>query len=247
MPSLHILRTAALLSFAVWAAPAAAAEPAAPEPEAGDAKFFTDFTWQTFRDHPPAQARIDMEKIDHDLLSAAVFHETNRRRENEGLPTLLHHPGVRGVALMQAKIMAERGSISHVNPKLPEKETPADRFRLAGLKLAFAAENVATAFGLEYTSGKPVYVRTEDGKKRFSREPDGMPLPMHTYLTFADDLLEGWMNSPGHRANIVSTDPQFLGASSRPSTNDIGMPMFYCAQVFYTPLPTVAPPPPPAR
>lgn len=227
----HPLLRAAFFSLIVSAAVAA--------PDA--AQRFTDQTWRTFRELESAKARIDMDKIDYDLLSAAVFHETNKRRENEGLPTLLHHAKLREVALMQAKIMAERGSISHVNPKLPAKETPADRLRLAGLNLAYAAENVATAFGLEYQSGAQVYIREENGKKLFSPEPDGEPLKMHTYITFAEDLLDGWMNSPGHRANIVSTDPQYLGASSQPGTNDLGMPIFYCAQEFYTPLPSFVP------
>jgi uncharacterized protein YkwD len=201
------------------------------------AKLFTDYTAESFRELDRARERIDLEKIDSDLLSAAVFHETNRRRSKEKLPALRHHVELRDAARMQAKIMAERGSISHVNPKLPEKKTMEDRFRLAGLQPAFAAENVATAFGLKYEEGEQVYVREENGKKRFSREPDGPPIEMHTYVSFAEALLNSWMNSPPHRKNIVSPEPEYLGTNCQPKTSDIGMPMFYCAQEFYTPLP----------
>ncbi len=217
-----------LLSLVLVGLSASAAEPA---------KLFTKYTAETFRQFDRAGEKIDFTKIDFDLLSAAVFHETNRRRLKENLSTLRPLVELRDVAQMQAKIMAERGSISHVNPKLPEKKTPEDRFRLAGLRPAFAAENVATAFGLVYEDREQVYVREENGKKRFSREPDGPLIEMHTYVSFAEALLDSWMNSPPHRKNIVSTEPEFLGTSCQPKTSGIGMPMFYCAQEFYTPLP----------
>jgi uncharacterized protein YkwD len=202
------------------------------------AKLFTEYTPETFREMDRAKEDIDFTKIDDDLLSAAVFHETNRRRSQEKLSPLQYHVALRDAARMQSEIMAKRGSISHINPDLPEKKTPADRFRLAGLQPAFTAENVATAFGIEYMDGEQVYVREENGGKKFSREPDGQPIPMHSYVSFAEALLDAWMKSPGHRKNIVSTEPQYLAASCHPRMSDKGMPMFYCAQAFYTPLPS---------
>ena len=145
---------------------------------------------------------------------------------------------------MQAVIMAERGAISHVNPESPGKETPADRLRLAGLEAGYSAENVATAFALAYPQGKPFYTREENGKKIFSLEPDGTPVPPHTYVSFAAALLDSWMASAPHRKNILSPEPKFLGAGSQLSANQAtGMPLFYCAQVFFTPLKQIPPGP----
>jgi uncharacterized protein YkwD len=232
-----------LILLFVGGAVALAAETAPLQNNSEPPKVFTEHTAETFRQLEQAQEKIDFDKIDFDLLSAAVFHETNKRREKEKLPPLRDHAKLREVALMQATIMARRGSISHVNPALPEKETPRMRFQLAGLKPAFGAENVATAFGLNYKEDEPVYIREGNGKKIFSREPDGQPIEMHTYVSFAEALLDSWMASPHHRENIVSTKAELLGASCQPKTNDIGMPMFYCAQEFYTPLREPAPPP----
>ncbi|MDB6153150.1 MAG: hypothetical protein JWL90_1603 [Chthoniobacteraceae bacterium] len=181
-----------------------------------------------------AGEKIDLGQIDSDLLSAAIFHETNKRRQIEGLPPMLDQPQLRAAARMQADIMAERGSVSHVNPGLLGKETVADRFLLAGLTPGFSAENVATAFGLRYRAGEPLYTREVNGKKLFSREKNGDPIEMHTYLSLAESVLNQWMASPEHRANIVS-NARFLGAGCQVATNGHGMPVFYCAQTFYTP------------
>lgn len=211
-------------------------------------RLFEEFNWSSFQEFEPAQQEIDFDRVNTNLLSAAVFHETNRRREREGLPALAHHSGARRAAALQAKVMAARGSISHQNPEQPELATLQDRLAEVGLRPRFAAENVATAFGLQYESGKPFFERVENGRTIYSFKPNGPPIPPHTYLSFAKALLDQWMNSPGHRKNIVSSEPEFLGASSLPGkTGNSGksgprrsgpsrMPVFYCAQVFYTPL-----------
>jgi len=203
-------------------------------PQAG-AEFFTDYDEQTFARLAPAGQKIDMEKIDDDLLSAAVFHETNKRRKQHGLLPLRHERKVRDAAQMQAEIMATRGAISHHNPEIPEKASPDDRVRLAGLAPGFVAENVGTAFGVSYKSGEPVYSRETDGKKLLSREPEGEAIPAHTYLTFARAWLDDLMASPLHRGSIISPKPVFLGVSCRLKRNELGMPLFYGTQVFYRP------------
>lgn len=200
-------------------------------------RIFSNYDAESFQKLEEAQQKIDPGHVNHDLLSAAVFHETNQRRLTEKLPPLDYEPKLGDAAKMQAVIMEERGSISHVNPESPGKETPTDRLPLAGLEAGYSAENVATAFALAYPQGKPFYTREENGKTIFSLEPDGTPVPPHTYVSFAAALLDSWMASSPHRKNILSPEPKFLGAASQLSTKQAsGMPLFYCAQVFFTPL-----------
>lgn len=217
------------------AALAQGAATAPPSPPRDAQQLFNVFTAETFRSLPAAAEKIDLEQIDDDLLSAAVFHETNKRRKQHGLPALAHEPKLRHAAEMQAEIMAARGAISHDNPEIIGKETTAARLRLAGLNIGFAAENVATAFGVSYKKGEQVYPREENGKKFLSREPAGEAIPPHTYVTFAEALLDDLMASPLHRGSIVSPKPAFLAVGCRLKVNELGMPLFYCAQEFYTP------------
>ena len=88
---------------------------------------------------------------------------------------------------------------------------------------------------MAHLEGKPFYTREENGKKIFSLEPDGTPVPPHIYVSFAAALFDSWMASAPHRKNILSPESKFLGTRSRLSINPAtGMPLFYCAQVFFT-------------
>jgi len=72
----------------------------------------------------------------------------------------------------------------------------ADRARAVGLHTSFLAENVASAFGRRYKSGAKFFVREEAGRKIYSYEPNGPAIPMHSYLSFAEALVDEWMSSP---------------------------------------------------
>jgi len=183
-----------------------------------------------------AKDEIRFEAVKSELLSAAVLHETNRRRVAEGLPALKHHAKAIQAAEIQSQIMKKRGSISHENPEVPKHGTLIKRVESVGVKPGFAAENVATAFGLSYVSGRSFYKREGRGKTVFSYTPEGPGMPPHTYESFARALVEAWMNSPGHRKNILHESAEYLGASCVASLAKSEMPIFYCTQVFLAPL-----------
>lgn len=190
----------------------------------------SDF-WQD----PALTARIDFESIDYDLLAAAVFHETNRQRAKHGLPALAYHQELREAARIQARGMQKKGLISHEHPH-EEKETLADRLEYVGLKGRYFSENVALVFGRQYESGEPFFSREENGKQVVSETPGGPPIPGHTYLSFARTLVGSWMDSPGHRKNILATEPEMLGAESLHTRGPEGMDRFYSVQVLFAPL-----------
>ena len=103
---------------------------------------------------------------------------------------------------------------------------------MAGFDFRFLAENVATQFTIQYQSGRTVY-RVPAGTG-FSYRPDGPPLPRHTYRTFAATVLAQWMNSPGHRQNILSDEPERFGSDCRLRQEQSGLDQFYCVQLFGT-------------
>lgn len=206
-------------------------------PERSASNNYSAGSWETFSSLPAAQAELTPEKFDTNLLSAAVLHATNAERNKHQLAPLRHHPGAERAAALQAEIMRGRGSISHDNPSHPKLQTLEDRVRAVGLKYRFIAENVATAFALRYESGRAFYPRTVDSKTIVSYTPDGPPIPPHSYASFAQALVQNWMNSPGHRKNILSTNASYLGASCLPEPNPTVVRKFYCAQVFFTPTP----------
>jgi len=233
---LHFLPLAAVFAFAV---PAAPGEPSFPPPIQVDDERAAALHRQNpdeFRSDPAVGAEIDFDDIDYDLLAAAVFHETNRRRAEHNLPALEYKRELREASRIQARGMKHEQGISHEHPK-EDKQTVEDRLEHVGLNPRFFSENVAMVFGIRYESGEPFYIRREDGRRILSDEPGGPPIPPHTYQSFAEGLLESWMDSPGHRRNILATQPDSLGAECHHDRGEDGMDRFFCAQVFFAPLP----------
>jgi len=177
---------------------------------------------------------IDVEAFDRPLLIAAVFHETNRRRVAEKLPRLHGGKALNEAADMQAAMMAVRMEVEHDNP-LHGQHTPAERVRAAGLDPELVAENIAmTPVPVPPIAGE-VYVRIEGGRRIFSAEPGGPEVRPHTYASFARAVLDQWMNSPGHRANILDPRLTRLGCGCRPGRTINGMDAIYAVQVFCMP------------
>jgi uncharacterized protein YkwD len=195
----------------------------------------TEFDFKSFRQQPRASREIDFDQIDIPLLAAAVFHETNRRRSEQNLPALRYRREAQEAAEIQAQGMAQANRVAHEHPDQALRDL-ADRVAHVGLRPAFAAENVAMTFGIQYQSGRPVYPRQQQASTVFSYSPDGPAIKAHTYLSYAESLVDQWMDSPGHRKNILHKTPEEMGTGHVHGINDIGMDVFYSVQVFFKPL-----------
>ena len=233
------LKRVALWLSMLAALQAFAADQIISKPRPGGTRNATDLFTQhdpvSFSKLPQARQVIDPDAVNFDLLDAAVFHETNRRRQQQRLSALKYDERARAAAQMQSRDMAKGGFLDHENPD-PTKKTMNDRAKLAGLRPRALAENVASTFGRRYKSGQPFYSREESGRKIYSAQPDGPPIPMHTYLSFAEALVDSWMKSPGHRKNILHSDVEYVGCACELPRNPNAMETFYCTQVFFTPL-----------
>src|SRR5438876_12299025 len=142
--------SALFIAFALPHGNAANVASALPHP-AEESAWFTQYNASTFRQLPAARQSIDLSHLNQDLLDAAVFHETNRRRQQHGLAPLPYDGTARQMARMQSRAMAQSGLVSHENPE-PSKRTMTDRARLAGLRPSFLAENGPASFGGQHKS-----------------------------------------------------------------------------------------------
>ncbi|MDA8142298.1 MAG: CAP domain-containing protein [Desulfobacteraceae bacterium] len=177
-----------------------------------------------------AERPINAPKVDHNLLIAAIFQETNMRRRENGLAPLRHEPRLDAAARQHAASMAQHNYLSHTDPYNAKYRAPKERALEAGFQFRFLAENIATHFAIQYQSGTPVYqVPAGTG---YSYQPNGSPILKHTYQSFAATLLDQWMNSPGHRQNILSVEPDLFGSDCRLRSEQDGLDKFYCVQLF---------------
>ncbi len=180
---------------------------------------------------------IDLAHFRPDLAARAIFEESNRQRSAAGLPKLAPLAGAQTAARWQAQTMAQAGAISHVNSSDRTRRTLEDRIRANGITFRFIAENVAVNFAINYEARRPVYQRKGPaGEMLFSYTGDGPALPPHTYASFARAIVSQWMNSSGHRQNLLSRKAKYLGCAALPGLRDqhAGLGSIYGAQVFVT-------------
>lgn len=172
---------------------------------------YSRYTVENFRTYAPFGKTIDAEKPDYALLDAAVYFVTNEARVKQGKRAVPYHPRLEKTAFDYAREMVAKDFFSHEHPSDPAQRKPSDRGKLAGIKNASLAENIAENFAIQYEAGKSVYVM-DPAKGIFSyTSPDGPAIPMHTYLSLAQALVDQWMKSPGHRANILSDNNRSFG------------------------------------
>lgn len=191
---------------------------------------------EEFDQLPEVQSVIDYGNFDQSLMVAAIFHETNRVRRQMGLRPFTHLPKLDKAADLKAAIGVMQGELSHRNP-MPLTSTPADRVRAVGLSYRQVAENIARLGILNLPAGvTQVGVRTRTGRDEYYQLDTKSTLEPRTYAGFAAAVVQAWMNSPTHRANIVNPGFQSLGCGARVCRDLANRhEQIYAAQVFFTP------------
>ena len=136
-----------------------------------------------FENFGPARQPVSSGRLDHELLSAAVFYYTNAERAHSGRPLLAWCDPLGRAAERHSSDMAQQGFFSHVHPNDASRRTFVDRLRSEGIPLVASAENIAQW-------------RVSEGD---------------TYLGFARRIVGSWMDSSVHRTNILARDYAYLG------------------------------------
>ncbi len=163
-------------------------------------------------------------------IDQAIAHFTNEARCRNGLPALLADPALREAAIIQADNMTALDQFSHVT-SAPGAETMQQRFDMAGVTYRRAAENIITGFFMQYVARSSYY--TEDAELCLFVDYDtGRPLQRHTYATLGEALVMRWMDSPGHRANILTPGITRHGAAMAPSVDKSLCGGLMAVQVF---------------
>jgi uncharacterized protein YkwD len=148
------------------------------------------------------------EKFSLAELNAALLKETNRVRGVHGRKPLSLLPALAGAADDHTAFMAMTFTVSHTSP-IPGQKNAVERARMHGLDYAsLVAENVlSTAFAVPHES------------------PDAC-------AEIAATLVAQWMDSPGHRANLLHRDFTDVGCAVRYVVFPGGGEKFFATQVF---------------
>lgn len=176
---------------------------------------------------------LDFKNIDYPLLQAAIFYFTNLERQKSGLPQLKHSKEVEITASGHAQDMVSYNFYGHTSP-IRFRRTLRDRLNRSGLNPKYIGENICSTFGLQYQAGKKVSKPTKPGEFRYLSTSNRAIIPPHTYRSFAQSAVKLWMDSPGHRQNILNPKFTHLGCGTAVyfEKSFYGMPYFMAVQNF---------------
>ncbi|MBU0544339.1 MAG: CAP domain-containing protein [Proteobacteria bacterium] len=127
----------------------------------------------------------ELEKYIHDLI--------NRERGKNGLSSLAFNKSLKEIARRHSEDMAGRNYFSHYSP---EGHGFSDRYKQAGYVCKIPGKGMSYLAGAENIYQNNLYNRVKivNGIKYYDWN-----LPE----TIAETTVEGWMNSPEHRKNIL--------------------------------------------
>lgn len=168
---------------------------------------------------------ISYKQLNQALLDAAILAQVNFYRCKHGLPKLAAASGLRKQASKHSKWMAKAGKLSHQATSGTTRNLKG-RLKSSGLKYKTGAENIGV-MRLYNIDNRQFLIRSS-GKCVFTT-PSGQPIGRHSYRSLARLAVREWMESPGHRRNILRRNLRYTGAGGgvRPSAQ-------YCGAVFLT-------------
>ena len=160
--------------------------------------------------HPTATPQVKFpggSPLEIALIEDWVIRLTNEEREKAGLRLFDHDPAISSIAGMHSEQMVLFG-LSHT---ILGKD-PTDRALEAGYNCRAYHGDGSYSYGLSENIAEHPRVKhwvgTSSGWSGYRWKPTA-------YYTDAKDaarsLVQGWMNSPGHRANILDRDSRRIG------------------------------------
>lgn len=146
------------------------------------------------------QKLVPANRIDQSLLEDAIRAEVNFHRCRAGLSGV----GDAGTSLMKqaqkhSNWMAQTQNLSH-RSNVRGAATLQQRVKNAGLRVRTGSENIGMVHRYQIDNRR---FRILNSSSCQFATYEGQPLPAHSYASLARHIVTLWMNSPGHRKNIL--------------------------------------------
>lgn len=146
-------------------------------------------------------------------IELLVLRKTNKIRRNNGLKELTWDPMLADIARKHSLEMSKTGLLSHINE---EGEGPTERAEKRDY-------DTLKKDGLVYQRGigENIGLMPLGNVKGYGN--------IQSNEDVAEAMVESWMNSPGHRANILNSNYEFIGVGVAFDTNES---YYYLTQNF---------------
>lgn len=171
------------------------------------------------------QKQISYKQLNQRLLDAAILAQVNFYRCKHGLPKLAPAGGLRKQASTHSMWMARSGKLSHKATSGTTRSLKG-RLKSSGVKYKTGAENIGVM--RFYNLDNRRFLIRSSSKCVFTT-PSGQRIGRQSYHSLAKLAVREWMESPGHRRNILRRNLRHTGAGAgvRPNSQ-------YCGAVFLT-------------
>lgn len=164
---------------------------------------------------------IDPQAFNEALLSRLVFDLTNVERRRFKLSEFENNQSLHASATGHSRDMAARNYFEHKSKGIFRGTAPQDRMKAAGYAPSMSAENIAMipTFNSQrtqsYGGGAPQVIETD----------------YNSYNRLAAYSTQQWMESPGHRKNILNPQLKEMGVGVAIGMKD-NVPYVYLTQNF---------------
>lgn len=148
--------------------------------------------------HTAVDAPVESRTFNAALLEQGIFDAVNRVRVRHGLRPLAPDQGLARAARAHSADMGARGFFSHDTPRsFMRKVSFGDRLRTQGVQIPSLAENIAM---LPLVRSRRVTTQYDEQGHRVRQVEENRS----SYSELAKWAVQQWMDSPGHRKNILN-------------------------------------------
>ncbi|MCB1354643.1 MAG: CAP domain-containing protein [Rhodobacteraceae bacterium] len=165
---------------------------------------------------------------DQKLFNEAVLLFSNAARKQHGRPPLEADPRLAKAASDHARNMARLKTHSHVLPVRGQKDLK-QRMKRQDVDFRLAAENIAMD-KVYRLLGRPISVSHSGCAFTYGDTRENVPI--HTYASLAQQVVDRWLKSPKHRKSLLSSKFVRLGAGIGVDPNGPACGDFYLVQDF---------------
>lgn len=146
-----------------------------------------------------AQSIVPASRINQKLLSDAVRSEVNYHRCRAGLPAVSSAGApLAKEARGHSRWMAKSQQLTH-RSTVPGRASLKQRIKASGLPFRTGSENIGMVHRYQVDNRRFKVLSSSQCKF----EANGKTLPPHSYASLSRHIVDLWMNSPGHRKNIL--------------------------------------------
>ena len=178
--------------------------------------YYSNYSCSKFFAIEALKTTIMKEGLNVDLLNAAIFHYTNFERNKFKIPICEFYPGLRDSSIIHSAQMKMHDFFNHENQFNPQYRLLSDRVNSINNEntgFSCIGENISD-YPILKTDGNKFVVKGLLNTQRYYSIDGLKEIHPFTYGEFAREVVNGWVNSQGHRQNILNPQFKYLGCGA---------------------------------